>query len=653
VMSSMLPMGVPTTKSLPCCEDMQPILDGDQGKDKIAGVEALLWSFSDSSRMTYGMGTNDTETDTGRLRLRHITIIILAATVVYLPALRAGFVFDDWILLVQNPLIRAPDALRRTWFTTDALNYYPVTSTSWWLQWQLWGPAPMGYHLVNILLHGLNAALLLRVLKRLGVRCAWVAALVFAVHPVNVPSVAWISEHKNMLLMFFFLLTVLAYLGFVDGGGWRWYGASIVFFLLSLLAKPAAVMWPVALLGLAWWKNGRVTLRDFAQSLPFFVLSGAIGLLTMWFEAVRILGGEPGRSDSFLGRLACAGWAAWFYLYKALVPLRLCAIYPRWEIDSSKPVVYLPTLLLVLVLAYCWRKRRSWGGDALAGGGYFLIMLFPVLGFFDQSYFPMSFVADHYQYVAIPGVIALVVGGVACLVAKGPNCMQPAVRIVATAVLVCLGVLTWNQSRVYFNDETLWRDTIAKNPAAWLAHYNLGVILAANERLPDAAAAYETALRLKPDYAEALGNLGVALLQQGRVGEAMSRWRTAIRYRPDHVDSLNNLGAIYAQQDDLKHAALYFSLVLVLKPNDPEAHANLGSVCLSRGKLAEAAKQFQAALRINPTLLSVRLSLGVTLARLGKAQQATEQLQQVLRVEPINHVAREALLQLGVQPPAN
>ena len=260
------------------------------------------------------------------------------------------------------------------------------------------------------------------------------------------------------------------------------------------------------------------------------------------------------------------------------------------------------------------RSAYAWVGPIpvayLGSVGYFLIMLFPFLGFFDQSYFPMSFVADHYQYVAIPGVIALVVGASSKLAARLTGLAgRRYSRLLVAVVILILGTLTWKQSQVYFNDETLWRDTIAKNPTAWLAHYNLGVILATNGRFSDATAAYETALRLKPDYAEALGNLGIVLMQQGRTGEAVSRWRAAIRCRPDHVDSLNNLGAAYAQQGDLRHAALYFSLVLMLKPNDSEAHANLGMVYLNQGKWTRAVDQFQAALQSAPQMTQVRRAL--------------------------------------------
>ncbi|MGD0650693.1 MAG: tetratricopeptide repeat protein [Verrucomicrobiia bacterium] len=579
------------------------------------------------------------------IRLREAAVIALAAVLVYLPALRGGFVFDDSVLLVEQPFVHAADGLRRIWFTAEAPDYYPVTWTAWWVQWLLWGAKPLGFHIVNVLLHALNAVLVALVLRRLDVRGSWIAALIFAVHPVNVAAVAWISEQKTTLSMLFFLMTVLAYLRFERGGQWRWYATSVGCYLLSLLAKPAAVMWPVVLLGLALWKSRRVTRRDLGCCLPFVVLSAVIGLLTVWFQAVRVLGGQPARTDGFLARLTGAGWAVWFYFFKVAAPVRLTMIYPRWEIDPSRPVVYVPALLLVLLLAYCWHNRRSWGRDVVAGAGYYIVMLFPVLGFFDQGFYRYSFVADHWQYVPIIGVIALTVGGTVSTMTQWEHSQQQTARVAATVVIVCLGALTWNQSQVYFDEETLWRDTIAKNPSAWLAHYNLGVTLAARGKLGEAVLAYEAALRLKPDNADALNNLALAL--QGKPDEAIALWRQAVRCQPDHIDAHNNLGAAYAERGDFNHAALQFSLVLILKPDDAAAHANLGTVYLNQGKLQKAVEQFQAALRADPSMTPVRLSLGVTLARLARFPEASETFQEVLRVDPMNQAARTGLEQLG------
>lgn len=463
--------------------------------------------------------------------------IVLAAAAFYLPAVDAGFIWDDDHFLTLNPLIRARDGLYRFWFTTAPRDYFPLTSSMLWVEWRLWGMDPTGYHVVNILLHAAAAALVWRVLKRLNVPGAWLAGLLFAVHPVNVPSVAWIAERKNALSLPLYLLSALLYMRFEDLGGARRYAASLALFLLALLSKTSVVMLPVVLLGCAWWRRGALTRRDVFRLLPFFALALAAGLVEMWFHAHRVLPHLAARPEGFFSRLAAAGWAVWFYLYKAVLPLDLAMVYPRWRVDPREATAWLPLAILIGCLAFVWMRRRSsWGRPVLFAAGCFIASLFPVLGFFDISFMRHSLVADHWQYAAIIGVIALA----AAAGVRGRERLRGAARsaaVVGAVILIgALGVLTWRQCALYQDAETLWRDTLSKNPRCWAAHTNLATALLARGNLQDAVAHYEIATRLEPDFPEAHYNLGNVFFALGDFRRAVEEYRALLRIQPDNAE---------------------------------------------------------------------------------------------------------------------
>ena len=388
-----------------------------------------------------------------------VAAIILLTVVAYIPAMRGGFVFDDDPLIVHNPLLHvlhAGDALHRFWFTTQATDYYPLTWSLLWEEWRLWGNNAVGYHVVNVLLHAINAVLVWRILRRLKIPGAWLAGLVFAVHPVNAATAAWISEQKNTLSMLFFAVATLLYLWFDETSDWRWYGVSLMAFLLALFSKIAVVMLPVVLLGCVWWQRGRIRWKDLLRSLPFFALSLALGLTTIWIQHNRDLAAHAVRAVGFPFRLAAAGWVPWFYFYKALLPFDLSVIYPQWNIDVSWWGSYLPGVLLMgASRAFLVEAHDLGAAPLLFATGYFVVNLFPVLGFLDQGFYQYSLVADHWQYYSIVGPIALVIAAAELICrrwgARGRNWGGGAVIV----LLVVLGMATWTRAGIYGSSETL------------------------------------------------------------------------------------------------------------------------------------------------------------------------------------------------------
>ena len=351
--------------------------------------------------------------------------IVAITALAYIPAMHAGFIWNDDTFLTENPLIRAPDGLYRFWFTTEPPDYFPLTSSVLWVEWRLWHMNPAGYHVVNVLLHAAGAVLLWRVLCRLKLPGAWLAGVIFAVHPVNAESVAWITEHKNTLPLVFGAASLLVFLNFDEKAGPAFprfqlfkYLLSLALFLLALLSKTSVVMLPVVLLLCAWWRRGRVARKDFLLSLPFLALSLALSAATVWFQYHRAIGPEVVRTDGLLERTAGAGWAAWFYLYKAVVPLALCFVYPRWR-TSASVFSFAPGLLLVAAMVIFWRHRDGWGRAFFFGLGSFLVMLLPVLGFLNVYFMRYSLVADHWQYTALIGIVALGAGGLARMTQAG------------------------------------------------------------------------------------------------------------------------------------------------------------------------------------------------------------------------------------------
>ena len=505
----------------------------------------------------------------------YIILVVASTIIAYGPAIRGEFVWDDALYLRDNPFIKATDGLQRFWLTTEFTDYYALSNTSFWLEWRLWGEHPTGYHITNILLHALNALLLWRLLQQLKVRGAKWAGLAFALHPVNVMSVAWISERKNVLSVLFALLTVLAYLRWQDLNLRRWYWGAVGCFMLALLSKTAVVMLPVVLLLIVGWRRGTIKRADWLSGVPFFVLSLGMGLVTMWFEQHHGIRAEIVQTGSFLARLAGAGCVVWFYLGKALWPIGLNVIYPRCDFAVGTAAAFLPLAALVGGVVILARLRTAGSRAALLALGGYVALLVPVLGFFDIGFFGYSNVADHWQYLSLLCVVAFVGGAVAHVAAVWRWRWLP---LVGGLALLGLGWGTWQRAHVWQGELALWGDTVQKNPDAWMAHNNLGNVLLQAGRLGAASAQYQATLRLRPDYANAHYNLGIAAYQSGRPADAAIQFREVIRLKPQAADAHNNLGAVLVNLGSTNEAIVEFQTAARLAPRWLEPRANLSRI---------------------------------------------------------------------------
>lgn len=575
---------------------------------------------------------------------RLFVLLLLVTAVAYAPAWRGQPVWDDAGHLTR-PDLQSIDGLRRIWTDLGATQqYYPVVHTAFWVQHQLWGDDTLGYHLVNIALHATSAWLVALLLVRLGVRGAWLAALVFALHPVHVESVAWMAELKNTLSGAFVLAAAWWYLRFDETRVLRHYLLAAVLFALALLSKSVTAPLPFVLLVVIWWKRGGVTWREDVRPLvPLVVLAVAAGVTTVLVERWLIGAQGDGFGFSAIERVLIAGRASWFYLGSLAWPVSLSFNYSRWAIDVTAWWQYLYPAGMAALLGGLWWGRDRWGRGPLAGLAVFLLMAAPALGFVDAYPFRFSFVADHFQYLASIGAIAAAAAGLTTLAERWTA--SPRVRQ-AGVVLVCLPLacLTWAQSGHYTDEETLYRATLIRNPASWLAHTNLSALLvtrspaAARPALEHARAA----ARLQPRSPAVQYNLGLALEATGAFAEAASHYREAIElfdpggaggrhYRLSHAH--HRLGVALASSGRLEEAVGAYRQALIHAPADPDVHTDLAMTLARQRDFAGALSHFESAARVRPDSAAYN-NLGGVALQAGRLDDAVHWLEQATHLDP-------------------
>lgn len=561
--------------------------------------------------------------------------LVAAVTLAYAGSLRGGFLWDDDLHITANPTIIGPLGLKDIW-TSARANYFPLTLSNFWVQHALWGLEPLGYRVVTLLFHAGAALLLWRVLLRLSVPGAWLGAALWALHPVQAESVAWICELKNTQSAVFFLAAILCYLRWLElpptGSRRRWYAAALGCAALAILSKPSTVMLPVALALLDWWKSREVAWRNVIPLAPFLALSGAAAAWTIWEQRYNSGALGPEWSQTFAERVIIAGRAVVFYLGKLAWPEPLTFIYPRWKISADQVAAFLPAAVVAGALAALWLGRaRAAAAAAFLAMAYFVALLFPVLGFFNVYFFRYSFVGDHFQHLASMGPLALAGAGLALATRRWAGAVR---RAGAALLLGWLGFLTAREAREYLDHERLWHATLADNPGAIMAWLNLGDTYVKQGRLEEAVATFSHVTRIKPDDFDAYNDLGGALLQLGRHAEALVALERAAAFAPRRAAILNNLGTAQRMLGRRAEAEASFRRALEADPTYAEAYNSLGVELADAGRPAEAIAQFEAGLRLNPRSVATLNNLGNALRAQGRWEDAVARHREALRLKP-------------------
>lgn len=605
--------------------------------------------------------------------------LVLLTVLSYAPAFNGGFIWDDNNFLTESPLIKAADGLRRFWLTAQAPDYWPLSSSTLWLEWRLWGMNAAGYHATNIILHVAEALLLWRILRQLKIPGAYLGALIFALHPVNAESVVWITQRKNLVAMLFFLLSLRWFLK--DSAFGRYYALSLGAFALALLGKGSVAPLPFVLLGTLAWRR-RLEGRDWLRVAPFFAVAAVFTAVNLTLQSRHY---AHFRTAGLPERLAGAGAVVWFYLGKAVWPVGLSFVYPQWAIRAGDVVWWLPLLAASALTAALWtaRRRSAWARAGLFTWGYFCVMLIPVLGLTDVAYMKFSLVADHYQHLALVGIAAFAGAALATGLQRLPAAGRGAGWALAGTLLAALGLLTFRQSRIDADPRRLYLATLERNPESSLAHNNLAILLADEPgRQSEAIAHYQAALRSDPGMAEADYNLGnVYLRMPGRKADAIDCYEAAVRINPRLAVAQNSLGralaaipartpeAIGHLEDALRldpsmyqahfnladilsalpdrraDAIAHYQAGLTLDPKSVEAQNNLANVLSTiPSRIPEAVEHYEAALGLNPNIAEIHCNLADALATLpGRSADAIAHYEQALRLNPNLAGVREKL----------
>lgn len=558
-----------------------------------------------------------------------LLLLVAAVLAVYLPALvSATFLWDDGYWLWDNSIIKNGASWTRYWVQSTEPDYYPITSTWFYLQWHLFDRAPLGYHLVNLSLHLAATLLLWRVLLRIDLSpaAAVFGAALFALHPLSVTTVMWITEQKNTLSMVIFLAAVLAFLRSEQSNKPGDYILALVLYLIGMLSKASGAPLPVVLLVIAWFRRGRIESRDVKRIAPFFVMAVVLAAVAIHFQHSHAITGEVTRPEGLASRIAAAGMAAWFYIFKTVAPVNTMMIYPRWTVAPDNPLVYLPLALLLALLIALFVRRGPLKRAALTALLTFLLLLAPILGLINMSFHRYSLVADHWTYHALPALCALIPAALIHFIKDTPTR-----RNVLLAITMVFAALTARRAHVYADPAALWRDNIQRNETCWAAHNNYAVQVLEHNPGADPAPLirhFQRALELNPDYAIAHRNLGRLLARDGNFDQGIPHLLRAVELMDHSDENHKQLGIALVRAGRHKTAIAHLARAFKIDSYDAETQLAIAQAFDQLKQYDKAVNWYGDALRLTPDDFVIRYLLAQCLIKLNRIPEALDQLRQ-------------------------
>ena len=584
-----------------------------------------------------------------RLRWLQAALLILAGWFVFSPSFRGDWLWDDFEIR-ENPSLRDWSGLNKIWFASDSPDYYPLKTSALWVQWHLWHENLLGYHLANVGLHLLGAFLLWHVLKKLGVRLAWLGGLLFVIHPLAVGSVAWVSEIKNTLSFPLLLLAMVLFIVYDDelkigkSGNrkiGKYYWSALLLFLAAMLCKSSVVMFPFVLLLYCWWKRGRISRADVRHSLPFFAVSLVLGLVTVWFQKFRAIANWRLPHESFASQLAGAGLAIKFYFLKCIFPGNLMPIYPGWPAGSHPLSRVIPWLVLAAVAGWLWTKRSGFGRHALFGLGFFTLNLVPVLGFVPMAFLHLAPVADHLAYLSVAGLIGLAAAGVGAAWDRLAQRPRAALAAAVAAICALLALQSRGYARIFLNQETMWAYNLRLNDRSPGVYVNLAFIEHHDGHLDEAIANYKKAILLDPEDPEPEDELANVLIDQNDFAEAaphyekaIAHYERALQLDPSLFGTRRSLAKLLAKAGRTEAAIGQYETFLKQHPDDPEIENDLGKALTDAGRPSEAMSHYKKALGLAPHYAEAENSLGFAIATGGRPGEGIVHLTRALEIDP-------------------